>query len=115
MWCHLLLAVPLVIAALFLFLPWSTALPLAGALGLGTLVIVYLGVSALRRAVATGREALIGKSGEAASDLSPEGLVRVRGELWVAEATEPIGRGKPIQILEVQGAKLKVRPWAPRA
>jgi membrane protein implicated in regulation of membrane protease activity len=46
------------------------------------------------------------------SDLNPEGLVKVGGELWVAEALEPISNGARVQIVEVHGAKVKVRLWS---
>lgn len=108
-WCHLLLVVPVVIAALFIFLPWVVALPVALVLGLGTAVIVYQGARALRQPVVTGKEAMIGATGEAVSDLALEGLVRVGGELWVAEAPQPITKGTRVEVLEVSGAKMWVR------
>lgn len=111
MWCHLLLLAPVAIAALFIFLPWTTALPVATSLAVATALIVYPSVRALRQPVVTGREALLGALGEAVSDLNPEGLVRVRGELWLAEAAEPIDRGGQVQVLEAEGAKLRVRRW----
>lgn len=111
-WCHLLLGVPLVIAGLFLFLPWTTALPIALVLAIGTAVITYYGAQALRQPATTGKEAMIGSVGQAVNDLNPEGLVRVGGELWVAEAPEPISEGSRVQVLEVRGAKLRVRAWS---
>lgn len=111
-WCHLLLGVPLVIAGLFLFFPWTTALPVALVLAIGTAVIAYYSAQALRQPPVTGKEAMIGSLGHAVSDLNPEGLVRVGGELWVAETPEPITEGARVQVLEVQGAKLRVRPWS---
>lgn len=111
-WCHLLLGVPLLIAGLFLFLPWTTALPIALVLGFLTAVIAYQAARTIHQPVTTGQEAMIGGMGHAVSDLNPAGLVRVGGELWVAEATEPIGQGSRVRILEVSGAKMKVRPWS---
>ena len=101
----------MVIAGLFIFLPWTTALPIALVLGIGTAVIVYYLAQALRQPVVTGREAMIGSVGEAVSDLAPTGLVRLGSELWVSEASEPVSQGARVQILEVEGAKLRVRPW----
>ena len=109
-WCHVLLGMPLIIAGLFVFFPWTIALPIAVVLGIGTAAIVYHGARALRQPVVTGKAAMIGGAGEAVSDLNPEGLVRIGGELWVAEALEPVSQGTRVQILEVQGAKIKVRP-----
>ena len=109
MWCHVLLAMPLVIAGLFVFLPWTTALPLAATLGIATAAIALGVVQAHLRPVVTGREALVGASGQAVSNLDPGGLVKIRGELWVAEAPTPIGRGSRVEVLDVRGAKLRVR------
>ena len=107
--CHVLLAMPLVIVALFVFLSWSTALPLATALALGTIAIAYPVLRAHLGPVVTGREALVGAAGQAVSDLDPNGLVKIRGELWVAEASASIGRGSRVEVLDVRGAKLRVR------
>ena len=111
-WCHLLLGVPVVIAGLFIFLPWTTALPIALVLGIGTAAIAYYGAQALRQPPVTGREAMVGGMGEAVSDLNPEGLVKVGGELWVAEAPETIGKGARVRILEVRGSRVKVCSWS---
>ena len=73
------LLAPVLVAGLFLILPWTTALPIALVVAGGTAWIVYQGWRAVQWPVATGREALVGGRGEAVSDLEPEGLVRVRG------------------------------------
>lgn len=62
-----------------------------------------------RRRPTTGREGLIGKVGEAKEDLLPEGVVEVQGELWKAEASEEVKAGERIQVVGVEGMKLKVR------
>ena len=111
MWCHLLLLAPLIIAGLFVFLPWTIALPLATFVAVPTAFIGYAGWRALRQPVATGVEALRGRRGEAVSDLNPEGLVRLRGELWLGEASQPLAKGQPVEVVEVAGAKVRVRPW----
>lgn len=102
----------MVIVGLFLFLPWTTALPIALLLAIGTAVIGYYSAKALRQPAVTGKEAMKGRVAEAVSDLNPEGLVNIGGELWVAEAPEPVRKGAAVQILEVLGAKVKVRPWS---
>ncbi len=107
--CHLLLAVPVVIAVLFVVLPWTTALPLAAVLAVGTVAIAYPVLRAHLGPVVTGREALVGATGQAVSELAPEGLVKIRGELWVAEAAAPIGPGARVEVTDVGGAKVLVR------
>ncbi|MBI4014135.1 MAG: hypothetical protein HY359_17590 [Candidatus Rokubacteria bacterium] len=112
--CHLLLVMPLVIAGLFVFLPWTAALPLAATLAVGTVAIAYPVLRAHLGPVVTGREALVGAAGQAVSDLDPDGLVKIRSELWVAEAPTPIGRGTPVEVLDVRGARVQVRELRPR-
>ncbi len=61
---------------------------------------------------ATGREELIGSQGVVVKLLQSgaEGLVRVHGELWQAEAAEPVQEGKTVRIVRVEGLKLYVEP-----
>jgi len=50
--------------------------------------------------VVSGREALIGASGTATSDLTPNGLVHVKGEVWTARAQgNPFNRVMPCRWL----------------
>ena len=64
---------------------------------------------ARHRPVATGAEALIGASGEAREEIAPEGLVFVRGALWMATtAGAPIHRGTPIRVVARKGLQLQV-------
>lgn len=39
MWCHLLLVVPIIVAELLVFLPWTTALPFALLLAVPTALV----------------------------------------------------------------------------
>lgn len=66
-------------------------------------------IRAHRRRPSTGKEGLVGRVGEAKSELAPEGLVEVFGELWRAEAEEEIRRGEPVEVIGVEGMKIKVK------
>ena len=62
--------------------------------------------------VKTGSEELVGARGVAQEELAPDGYVRVRGELWHAEANPgnaPIPAGSPIRVLAAQGMTLIVK------
>jgi membrane-bound serine protease (ClpP class) len=64
---------------------------------------------ARRAPVLTGSEALVGATGQAREELSPEGLVFVRGALWKAVAsTGPIPAGSPVQVVGRKGLQLEV-------
>jgi membrane-bound serine protease (ClpP class) len=71
--------------------------------------LMSLVIKAHRRQVSTGREGLIHAAGEARSALTPEGLVFVHGEIWSAVAEGEVAAGQPIEVLGVEGMKLRVR------
>jgi membrane-bound serine protease (ClpP class) len=64
---------------------------------------------ARHRPVSTGSEALLGATGEVREELSPEGLVFVRGALWKAVAPGgPIPVGRAVQVVGRKGLELEV-------
>lgn len=76
------------------------------------MTIVTFAIRAQRRPVETGAESLVGRKGEARTDLAPTGMVQVAGELWTAylERGHPdVTAGEQIEVLEVEGLRLKVR------
>ncbi len=67
---------------------------------------------ALKAPVRMGQKSLVGKQGVATTDFTSSGEVRVNSELWTAEKvdlTEPIAKGERIEVVEVEGLRLKVR------
>lgn len=94
----------------FLRVDWLT-LGLAAA---ATLVFFFLVLGAVgkafRRSPATGEQAMVGSVGVAKESLDPTGQVSVHGELWQAVAEDPpIGWGEEVEVLNVDGMKLRVR------
>jgi membrane-bound serine protease (ClpP class) len=80
--------------------------------GAGFGVIVGFGIRALRTPIRAGRETLAGKTGFARSDIGLTGQVQVESELWTAEAAEGSGeirKGDKVEVVEVQGLRLRVR------
>ncbi len=64
---------------------------------------------ARRRPIAAGAEELLGARGEAREELSPEGLVFVRGALWKAVASNgPIPVGGAVRVVGRKGLQLQV-------
>jgi len=59
-----------------------------------------------------GRESMMGQLGTAASDLSPEGTVRVRDAQWRARTNRatPIAMGDRIRVVAIDGVTLEVEP-----
>ena len=62
-------------------------------------------------------ERLIGERGKATDQLSPDGWVRVRGELWRAksETAATIAPGVPVEVKGIEGTMLLVGPIGPSA
>ena len=59
-----------------------------------------------------GREWMIGEEGEAVTNISPDGVVRVRGALWRARTNRatPIDLHSGVRVTEVDGLLLEVEP-----
>jgi membrane-bound serine protease (ClpP class) len=67
-------------------------------------------VQSRRRPATTGGEGLVGARAEVRTDLDPEGMVFLKGELWTARAVDgPIRAGESVQVLAMEGLCLKVK------
>jgi membrane protein implicated in regulation of membrane protease activity len=94
---------------LFLPSPWN----LVGALTSTVVFIVEVAFWNHRmrsHKIQTGRENLIGATGEVTEPCEPQGQIRVLGELWQARSTPAAGRGAHVRVLEVRGLTLLVAP-----
>lgn len=94
-------------------------LPLPGLIALMVLwlaysVVIYrAGSRALRRKPVINIP-VIGSKGKVVSPLAPEGLVRIKGELWVAtSAGKKLGVGSEVIVEEQDGLRLVVRRSSP--
>ena len=63
-----------------------------------------------RRAVVSGREEMLGATGEALDDIVSEGWARVHGEQWKVRTTRPLRRGQKLRVTAIQGLVLSVEP-----
>jgi membrane-bound serine protease (ClpP class) len=88
---------------------WPTLLAGALVMAAGVTALLRMVVRAQRLASVTGDAGMIGQSGEAVTDLSPEGWVRVAGERWRAVAEEAVETGQRVQVAAVDGLTLRVR------
>jgi membrane-bound serine protease (ClpP class) len=91
--------------------PWKL-FPVILAFAAFTIALVRLVIQAQRRRAQTGAEGLVGRRGEAETDLDPEGWVVVQGERWRASAAEPVPRGGKVEVQSVEGLLLRVRKGA---
>lgn len=65
---------------------------------------------ARRQPAFSGPESMVGALGEAREQISPEGLVFVRGALWKASAETSIAAGTPVRVVGRKGLELQVAP-----
>ncbi|MBA7502234.1 hypothetical protein ES706_00818 [subsurface metagenome] len=71
-------------------------------------IFIVLARRAMKKPVAVGKEELIGKIGVAATNIAPEGLVRLKGELWTAVSKVSIKTGEKVVVKDIRGIKLIV-------
>ena len=108
-------------AALVVIVRWGLPkmgieIPLAGLIALmlawcAYSVITYrIGSRALGRKPVISLPDMVGSKGKVVSPLAPEGLVRIRGELWIAKsASGEMELDKKVIVVEQNGLKLVVR------
>ena len=77
-----------------------------------TTLLVRMVIQAQRRRPVTGVEGLVGLTATADSDLEPGGWVIVQGERWTAVAAERVARGETVEVVAVEGLRLRVRKGA---
>lgn len=108
-WCHLLIGLPVGIAAALLFLPPAQAWPTVAILSALSAFVGIKSWQAMRQAVVTGREAMKGKLAEVRSWNGREGLINYRGELWSARGPEALQPGDWVVIENLEGLKAVVQ------
>jgi membrane-bound serine protease (ClpP class) len=71
---------------------------------------IGFGIKAQTRKPTTGTEGIMGETGEAISDLDPEGQIRIHGEIWNAESLDgPVSKGTKVKVIQISNLKLTVR------
>ena len=64
----------------------------------------------LKKQVPVGLPSMVGTKGKVVSPLAPEGLVRIKSELWVAtSAGGDIAKDVEVEVVDEDGLKLVVR------
>ena len=76
-------------------------------MALGSAAFFFLVIGMLirnrRRPVVSGREYLVGASGEALEDIEHEGWARVQSERWRVRVDTPLRAGEALRITAVHG------------
>ncbi len=82
--------------------------------GAYTITTYRMGSRALRRKPVHSLTPILGSEGKVVSPLVPEGMVRIKGELWMAEsASGKMDTGEDVTVVGQDGLKLIVRKRSP--
>jgi len=100
------------------FLPlWGINIPIWGLILIVAVFLIYeiitfrLGRRALERKPVIWAEAIVSRCGKATTPLTPDGYVRVDGELWHAFSSDSnINEGDDIIVVELDRLTLRVAP-----
>jgi membrane-bound serine protease (ClpP class) len=91
-------------------LSWQVILMVVAVTAAFFIFAIGMGVRAQRLKPVTGAQGIIGETGEAMTDLKPDGQVKVHGEIWNATSLEgPIRKGTWVKVEELDNLRLKVR------
>jgi membrane-bound serine protease (ClpP class) len=72
------------------------------------IVVIWLAIQAQMRKHYSGTESMVGREGEAKTDIIGEGKVFFQGEYWTARSANTIPKGAKVRILKVEGLTLVV-------
>jgi len=109
-WLVIMPWTPIVGLSLFFFLAWVWALLIYLVASVASIFIAWKSWQAIGTPIVSGREAMIGATAEALSEIEREGQIRFRGEIWGAQAVEgqKILPGESVKIVRVEGLRVTV-------
>ena len=93
----------------YLRVSWSVIIVTVLSTTVFAVFAVTLAVRAHRRKPVSGREGLVGETGRAETAVGEDGKVFVRGEYWQAFSDERIAQNDEIEVVAVEGMRVKVR------
>ena len=91
-------------------IPLTGLIVLMVAWGAFSVFIYRMGSQALKRKPVVGLPGMVSSKGKVVSSLAPDGVVRIKGELWEAISEEgSINTGEEVTVVGQDGLKLVVR------
>ncbi|MBN1629096.1 MAG: nodulation protein NfeD, partial [Thermoleophilia bacterium] len=95
----------------YLQVSWPVLIVVAALMLLFFGFVVAKVAQSLRRPHVMGAESLVGATGVVVSDLSPQGQVRLHGEIWRARTEgDVLPKDTPVEVHRMEGLTLIVRP-----
>ena len=94
-------------------IPWPLIAGVTAASAGFLLVVLNFALRARQRPVVSGREQMLGATGEIF--INPDGGVfaRILGEMWQVRANAPLGRGQRVRVVGIDGLVLSVEAVRP--
>ena len=100
---------PVFALALFLFLPFWTAVPIYIPIFIFGVIVNFKMMKSMKLPVRTGLEEMIGQEAVVIADIDPEGKVRIKDEIWASTAKgERFEQGEIVKIVGSWGLLLVV-------
>jgi len=90
--------------------PVGFALGVGAASALFLIVVVGMALKSRRLPMVSGRETLVGATGEVLADFEGEGWARVQSETWRVRSNAPLKAGERVRVNGIEGLVLDVRP-----
>ena len=91
-------------------IPWLLIAGVAAASALFLMLVLSLAVRARARPVVSGREQMLGATGEVLENSAGETYARVHGEIWKVRSGIPLERGQVVRVTGIDGLLLTVAP-----
>ncbi len=91
-------------------IPWPLIAGAAAASALFLMLVLSLAVRARARPVVSGREQMLGATGEVLENVAGETYARVHGEIWKVRSGIPLERGQAVRVTGIDGLLLTVAP-----
>lgn len=92
-----------------IILPVAALIGIMVAWGIFSVSLFILTSNILKKQIPAGLPSMVGTRGKVTTPLSPEGMVRIKGEFWAAKSkTGSIKAGEQIEVVGEDGLKLLV-------
>lgn len=93
-------------------IPWQLIAGVTAASAGFLFVVLHVALRARRRPVVSGREEMLGATGEVMDDTGGGVYARIHGEMWQVRADVPLRRGQRVRVVRMDGLVLAVEPAA---
>jgi membrane-bound serine protease (ClpP class) len=89
-------------------IPWPMIAGITAASALFLIFFIGIALKSRRSPIVSGREELVGATGEILEDTAGAGMARIHGELWSVRCAQPLVRGQKVRVTGIDGLVLQV-------